>query len=64
MDNTEAEKLKRGCPQKFFISLDDDDESIDIDIIGTPKKRTTRNSLAALTTDIPTKINTRAARYG
>ncbi|KAL6440690.1 hypothetical protein ACFW04_003275 [Cataglyphis niger] len=58
MDNIVSETLKGGRTRKASISSDIS-ESTDIDILGTPKKRTTRSSLAATST--PTKINTRAA---
>lgn len=62
MDNV-SDKLKGGYSRKPSISPDI--ESIEVDILGTPKKRATRSSLAAVTfIDTPTKINTRAARYG
>ncbi|KMQ98386.1 microtubule-associated protein futsch-like isoform x2 protein [Lasius niger] len=59
MDNV-SDKLKGGHSRKPSISPDI--ESIEVDILGTPKKRATRSSLAAVTSiDTPTKINTRAA---
>lgn len=62
MDNIVSETLKGGRTRKASISSDIS-ESTDIDILGTPKKRTTRSSLAATSIGTPTKINTRAARY-
>ncbi|KAM0732063.1 hypothetical protein ACS0PU_001605 [Formica fusca] len=59
MDNIVSETLK-GRTRKASISSDIS-ESTDIDVLGTPKKRTTRSSLAAITSGTPTKVNTRAA---
>lgn len=62
MDNTVSEPLKDGRTRKPSISSDIS-ESTDIDVIGTPKKRTTRSNLAAGSIGTPTKINTRVTRY-
>jgi len=60
MDNIET--LRDGRTRKTSISSDIS-ESMEIDIIGTPKKRTTRSNLTAGSIGTPTKINTRASRY-
>lgn len=60
MDNIET--LRDGRTRKASISSDIS-ESMDIDIVGTPKKRTTRSNLTAGSIGTPTKINTRASWY-
>lgn len=60
-NNIVSETLKSNRTRKPSISSDIS-ESTDIDIIGTPKKRTTRSSLIAGSSGTPTKI-TRATTY-
>ncbi|XP_025270489.1 myb-like protein X isoform X1 [Camponotus floridanus] len=57
MDN---ETLRDGRTRKPSISSDIN-ESIDVDIVETPKKRITRSYLTAGSIGTPTKINTRAS---
>lgn len=61
MDFTVSDTKKKLRSRKFSISSDISE--VDVEIPGTPGKRTTRQSSGA-PVSTPTRINTRAARYG